>query len=87
MEDQQRRVNNQLFTPSVTGSTLEEFSQRAMIFPAQEVLPPQPQLTPPLSATPGPGMTFYLLHNRVEHQQLYYVTQIAKQSFRTRKTK
>lgn len=52
MMDDQRRVNNPLFSASVTGSTFEEFSQHAMIFPAQEVQPP-PQVTPPLSTTPG----------------------------------
>lgn len=58
-EQQQRRVNNPLFSASVTGSTFEEYSQRAMLFPAQEVQQPPPRVTPPLLATPGMEFLFF----------------------------
>lgn len=52
MAEHNRRVNNQLFSASVTGGTFEEFSQHAMLFPVQETLAPA-QVTPPSSTTPG----------------------------------
>lgn len=62
MAEENKRVNNQLFSASVTGSTFEEFSQHAMLFPVQEPQPP-PQVTPPLSTTPG-MMEFDLIYSR-----------------------
>lgn len=41
MADPKKLVKNTLFNPSVTGSTYEEFSQHAVLFPAMEK-PPQP---------------------------------------------
>lgn len=62
MGEQQKRVNNPLFSASVTGSTFEEYSQRAMIFPAQEVAsPPQATSTSPLVT--APGMKYLFIQN------------------------
>lgn len=40
MNEQFKRVNNPLFSASVTGATLEEFSQNAILLPAKEKTPP-----------------------------------------------
>lgn len=64
MAEESKRVNNPLFSASVTGSTFEEFSQHAMLFPARQSQPP-PQVTPPLSTTPG-MMVFDLFYVRSE---------------------
>ncbi|XP_050313256.1 phospholipase DDHD2 isoform X2 [Anthonomus grandis grandis] len=47
MTDPKRLVKNTLFNPSVTGSTLEDFSQNALLLPAMEKPP-----LPPLNITP-----------------------------------
>lgn len=44
MSEKAKKVNNPLFTPSVTGGTYEEFSQNAMLFPAKEI--PTPAVKP-----------------------------------------
>lgn len=36
MNEQFKKVNNPLFSAAVTGATLEEFSQNAILLPAKE---------------------------------------------------
>lgn len=40
MNDQFKKVNNPLFSAAVTGATLEDFSQHAVLLPAKEKDPP-----------------------------------------------
>lgn len=42
MNDPKKFVKNTLFSPSVTGSTYEDFTQHAILLPAMEKPPPKP---------------------------------------------
>lgn len=42
MNDQFKKVNNPLFSAAVTGATLEEFSQNAILLPAKEKITSSP---------------------------------------------
>lgn len=52
--DNKKPVKNQLFSASVTGATFEEFSQNALLFPAQEI--------PPVNTSPPIGEYFLKLY-------------------------
>lgn len=40
MNEQFKKVNNPLFSAAVTGATFEEFSQNAILLPAEKKVPP-----------------------------------------------
>lgn len=50
MSDSNKKVNNPLFSSAVTGGTVEDFSQNALLLPAKEKPPPPP---PVLNVTQG----------------------------------
>lgn len=56
MSEPFKKVNNPLFSAAVTGATLEDFSQNAILLPAKEKTPPAT-----LKLSQGMSSFFYVL--------------------------
>lgn len=62
MTEFNKKVKNPLFNNAVTGGTIEDFSQNALLLPAKEKTPPPP--APVLNLDSGKHMhNTFLIHN------------------------